>query len=77
MDQSVSKVESAKERIHQLNPHINVNIYNEPLTTQNALPIMEKLDIILDGTDNFSSRYLVNDACVFLGKQMSMEDASF
>tara|TARA_Y100001954_G_C15829771_1_gene614763 strand:- start:3012 stop:4166 length:1155 start_codon:yes stop_codon:yes gene_type:complete len=62
------KTESAKEKILQLNPHIKVNTYNEGLTADNALSIISEYDVVLDGTDNFSSRYLVNDACVLLGK---------
>jgi len=62
------KVESAKERILALNPHINVITYNEKLSSQNALDIIEKYDLVADGTDNFATRYLVNDACVLLGK---------
>ena len=62
------KTESAKEKVLQLNPHIKVNTYNEALSAKNALFIIDQYDIVLDGTDNFSSRYLVNDACVLLGK---------
>ncbi len=62
------KAESAKEKVLQLNPHIKVNTYNEAINTNNALSIIKQYDIVLDGTDNFSSRYLVNDACVLLGK---------
>ena len=62
------KAESAKEKILQLNPHIKVKTYNERLTADNALSIVDEYDLVLDGTDNFSSRYLVNDVCVLLGK---------
>ena len=62
------KSESAKSRIHELNPNCNVEIYNDPLSTQNALEIFSNYDVICDGTDNFPTRYLVNDACVILGK---------
>ena len=62
------KTESAKEKVLQLNPNIKVNTYNEALTVNNALSIIKQYDLVLDGTDNFSSRYLVNDACVLLGK---------
>jgi molybdopterin/thiamine biosynthesis adenylyltransferase/rhodanese-related sulfurtransferase len=61
------KVESAKRRLLDLNPHINIVTYNELLTSDNALRIMEGYDIVIDGTDNFPTRYLVNDACVKLG----------
>ena len=62
------KVEEAKRRILSLNPHIQVNIYNELLTAENALAIINDYDVVADGTDNFPTRYLVNDACVLLGK---------
>lgn len=62
------KVESAKARILDLNPFCQVDVYEEPLTSDNALRIMEPYDVIVDGTDNFPTRYLVNDACVILGK---------
>ncbi|MCO4768486.1 MAG: molybdopterin-synthase adenylyltransferase MoeB [Deltaproteobacteria bacterium] len=63
-----SKVESAKARIADLNPNVQVDVYEEPLTSDNALAIVEPYDVIVDGTDNFPTRYLVNDACVLLGK---------
>jgi molybdopterin/thiamine biosynthesis adenylyltransferase/rhodanese-related sulfurtransferase len=63
-----SKLESAKETMLDINPHIQVDTYNEPLTSANALRILEPYDIIIDGTDNFPTRYLVNDASVILGK---------
>jgi adenylyltransferase/sulfurtransferase len=62
------KVESAKARIHDINPFIDVETYNEPLTSENALDLIREYDIVIDGTDNFQTRYLVNDACVLLGK---------
>lgn len=62
------KVESAKERILDINPHIQVDLYDEALTSENALRIFEPYDVIVDGTDNFPTRYLVNDACVLLDK---------
>lgn len=62
-----SKVEAAKERILSLNPFINIIIYNEKLTSQNALEIFKNYDVVADGTDNFPTRYLVNDACVLSG----------
>ena len=62
------KVASAKDRIRALNPAVNVEVFNTKLTSENALEIMAGYDIIVDGTDNFQSRYLINDACVLLGK---------
>jgi sulfur-carrier protein adenylyltransferase/sulfurtransferase len=63
-----SKLASAKDRLVALNPHIQVNTYEEALSSENALRLFEPYDIILDGTDNFPTRYLTNDACVLLGK---------
>lgn len=62
------KVESAKAKLVDLNPEIQVDVYNEPYTSENALRIAQNYDIILDGTDNFPTRYLTNDVAVFLGK---------
>ncbi|WP_374687837.1 molybdopterin-synthase adenylyltransferase MoeB [Promineifilum sp.] len=62
------KLESAKERILDINPHVQVDTYEVPLTSANALELFEPYDIIIDGTDNFPTRYLTNDACVLLGK---------
>ncbi|HEX5837595.1 MAG TPA: molybdopterin-synthase adenylyltransferase MoeB [Anaerolineales bacterium] len=62
------KVESAKAKLLDLNPDIQVDTYNEPYTSENALRIAADYDIILDGTDNFPTRYLTNDVAVFLGK---------
>lgn len=62
------KVESAKAKLLDLNPDIQVDLYNEPYTSENALRIAKDYDIILDGTDNFPTRYLTNDVAVFLGK---------
>lgn len=62
------KVESAREKLLDLNPDIQVDVYNEPYTSENALRIAKEYDIILDGTDNFPTRYLTNDVAVFLGK---------
>ncbi len=64
----VLKVESAKARLLDLNPDIEVETYNEPFTSENAMRIAEKYDILIDGTDNFPTRYLTNDVSVFLGK---------
>ncbi|HSJ86737.1 MAG TPA: molybdopterin-synthase adenylyltransferase MoeB [Anaerolineales bacterium] len=62
------KVESARAKLLDLNPDIQVDIYNEPYTSENAMRIAKEYDIILDGTDNFPTRYLTNDVAVFLGK---------
>jgi molybdopterin/thiamine biosynthesis adenylyltransferase/rhodanese-related sulfurtransferase len=62
------KLESARERILDINPHVQVDSYAEPLTSANALQILAPYDIVIDGTDNFPTRYLTNDACVILGK---------
>lgn len=64
----VLKVDSAKQRLLDLNPTLQVDTYNVPLTSDNAIEIMTPYDVIIDGTDNFPTRYLVNDACVKLGK---------
>ncbi|MCO5247946.1 MAG: molybdopterin-synthase adenylyltransferase MoeB [Chitinophagales bacterium] len=61
------KVEAARDRVLSLNPYINVITYNEKLSSQNALEIFKDYDVVADGTDNFPTRYLVNDACVLLG----------
>ena len=63
-----SKLESARARINELNPHVNVETHETRLTSANALDILGAYDIIVDGTDNFATRYLTNDACVMLGK---------
>ena len=62
------KLESAKQRIHDLNPNVRVETFETRLTSENALDIIRDFDIVADGTDNFPTRYLVNDACVLLGK---------
>jgi len=62
------KVESAKERVHEINSDIQIDTYNTRLTSENALDIIKKYDVVVDGTDNFATRYLVNDSCVLLGK---------
>jgi len=62
------KLASAKERLLGINPYIRVETYETRLTSENALKIFKDYDIIVDGTDNFPTRYLVNDACVLLGK---------
>lgn len=62
------KVESARQRMLDINPDIEVEIYNEPFTSANAMRIAESYDVLIDGTDNFPTRYLSNDVCVLLGK---------
>ncbi|MFM8321087.1 MAG: molybdopterin-synthase adenylyltransferase MoeB [Chloroflexota bacterium] len=64
----VLKVESARARMLDLNPDIQVDIYNEPFTSENAMRIAEPYDLLIDGTDNFPTRYLTNDLCVLTGK---------
>ncbi|MEH1908968.1 MAG: molybdopterin-synthase adenylyltransferase MoeB [Nostoc sp.] len=62
------KIESAKNRIHEINPYCQVDLYETRLSSENALEILQPYDIVVDGTDNFPTRYLVNDACVLLNK---------
>lgn len=62
------KLQSAIEKIRAINPHVSVTPFETRLTSENALDILRDFDIIVDGTDNFPTRYLVNDACVLLGK---------
>jgi sulfur-carrier protein adenylyltransferase/sulfurtransferase len=62
------KLESARERIRDVNPHVHVDAYETKLTSANALDIIRDYDVVIDGTDNFATRYLTNDACVLLGK---------
>ena len=62
------KAESARDSVREINPLISVNVYNEQLSNENVLEIFSQYDLILDGTDNFATRYMVNDACVLLGK---------
>jgi adenylyltransferase/sulfurtransferase len=63
-----SKLESAKARLTDLNPNLKVESHEARLSAENALEIIREYDIVVDGTDNFPTRYLVNDACVLLGK---------
>ena len=65
-----AKTASAEARIHDLNPHCRVEGYDTKLTAANALELLKGYDVICDGTDNFPSRYLINDACVLLGKPL-------
>jgi len=67
-DVGSSKVEAAVKRLRALNPHVQFNIHNVRLTSENALNILRNYDVVADGTDNFPTRYLVNDACVILDK---------
>jgi adenylyltransferase/sulfurtransferase len=62
------KVESAKARLKAINPNVSVEMHHVRLTSANALDILGRYDVVLDGADNFPTRYLVNDACVLLGK---------
>ncbi|EAW35049.1 molybdopterin-synthase adenylyltransferase MoeB [Lyngbya sp. PCC 8106] len=62
------KIESAKNRILEINPLCQVDLHNTRLSSENALKLLEPYDVIVDGTDNFPTRYLVNDACVLLNK---------
>lgn len=63
-----SKLDSARERLQALNPNVDVVTYETALSSENALRLFEPFDVIVDGTDNFPTRYLVNDACVLAGK---------
>ena len=63
-----SKLDSALDRIRDTNPHVHVEPYETRLTSANALQILRDYDLVVDGTDNFATRYLTNDACVLLGK---------
>ena len=62
------KIQAAAERLRGLNPDIQIDTFETMLTSENALDILKDYDIVVDGTDNFATRYLVNDACVLLGK---------
>jgi sulfur-carrier protein adenylyltransferase/sulfurtransferase len=63
-----SKLDSAKDKLFAMNPHVKVVLHNAALSSENAMELFAPYDIIVDGTDNFPTRYLVNDACVILGK---------
>jgi sulfur-carrier protein adenylyltransferase/sulfurtransferase len=67
-DIGAKKAEAAAARLALLNPHVNVRTFSERLTSKNALEILGAFDVIIDGTDNFPTRYLINDACVLLNK---------
>jgi len=62
------KAEAARDRIKAINPEVRVDLYTDRLSSENAMEIFKPYDLIIDGTDNFPTRYLVNDACVLLGK---------
>ena len=63
-----TKLASAKDRLNALNPHVQIDTYETALSSENAMELFAPYDVILDGTDNFPTRYLVNDACVLSGK---------
>ena len=67
-DVGTLKLDSAEKRLKQINPHIEIEKFNTRLSSENALEIFDKFDIVADGTDNFPTRYLINDACVLTGK---------
>ncbi len=62
------KLEATRERLHGINPHVQIDLHEKRLDSSNALEILRDYDVVVDGTDNFPTRYLVNDACVLLGK---------
>jgi len=62
------KAESARDSVREVNPYVDVVLFEEALSVDNAMEIFAQFDLIVDGTDNFATRYLVNDACVLLGK---------
>ncbi len=64
------KTVSARERLQDLNPHVSVTCHDERLTRDNALEVIEQYDVVVDGTDGFAARYLLNDACVFLSRPL-------
>ncbi|MDP4210536.1 MAG: molybdopterin-synthase adenylyltransferase MoeB [Bacteroidota bacterium] len=70
-DVNKAKVLSAKEKIEQLNPDVKVVVYQELLSTYNIFDIIKEYDIVVDGTDNFPTKFLINDACVLAGKPFS------
>ena len=72
----VPKVESAKRRMNEINPHIKINALQEPVTTENVMDLVAAHDIVVDGTDNFETRYIVNDACV-LNKKLNVYGSIF
>jgi len=69
-DVGMPKTASARSQLGRLNPHINIEVYPERLNSENALNIFEPYNLIVDGSDNFPTRYLVNDACVLMNKPL-------
>jgi adenylyltransferase/sulfurtransferase len=67
----IPKVESAKEFVNRLNPDVEVRTYNERISSDNIFDMIKEYDMVVDGSDNFATRYLVNDACVLAGKPLS------
>ena len=65
-----TKLESGKETLRTYNPHVDVRTHDSPLTSDNAFKVIEDYDIVVNGADNFATRYLVNDACYLLGKTL-------
>ena len=63
-----SKLASAQETLSDINPHVQLDLHETHITSDNALALIEPYDLVIDGTDNFPTRYLINDACVLLGK---------
>src|SRR5438309_5954416 len=72
-----SKLASAKDRLNAINPHVEVQTYETALSSENALKLFEPYDVILDGTDNFPTRYLTNDACVLSGNKPNVYGSIF
>lgn len=66
-----NKVDSAGEKLRKINPHVRINTYHENLTVENILDIVREYDFIVDGTDNFPTKYLINDACVLASKPVT------
>src|SRR5262249_7050384 len=65
-----AKVDSAREELRAINPHVRVDAIDERVSRENALDLVAAYDIIIDGTDNFPTRYLLNDACVISGRPL-------
>ncbi len=63
-----AKLDATRERLHGINPHVQIDVHETRLESSNAMEILRPYDVVVDGTDNFPTRYLVNDACVLLGK---------
>jgi adenylyltransferase/sulfurtransferase len=72
-----SKLASARDRLHDINPEITIHTYEAALSSENALSLFQPYDIIVDGTDNFPTRYLVNDACVLSGNKPNVYGSIF